>query len=381
MKMRSLFYAIGLGFCALSCSHPHHKSSSPLNPETIMINDQDGRPGSLSEFTESTDYIQLETTPDCLLGGISKIEFKLNKIYILHSGGSQLAIFDATGKYLLKIDKKGKGPGEYQQILDFDVDDQTGDIVLTQSRSVLIFTAQGEHKKTQKLPFVAFNMKKGDNLYFSSLGFDLSPENCFNLYEVKSEDLSMSKRYLPIHKNSDQYIYSKNNAFASCLGELWFHHGISDTVFSITESGITPVYAINYGHSISIAEIDNANDLTQRTMLFNNPNYLHGFYNMLFNENFFWFEYGHQGNDHFVLYDRKAKEVKDYTSLKNDIDKLPLSSPFFMDSLALYFIIHPYSFMETDNVTTEGLSDKVKNLGSRIDDNPVILKAILKKKL
>lgn len=76
----------------------------------------------LSEIVDSISYIHLETTPQCLLGEISDIHYKNGKYYVYDQQTKAIYIFDNKGRYLNKISKYGKGPGEYVLIQTFYVD-------------------------------------------------------------------------------------------------------------------------------------------------------------------------------------------------------------------------------------------------------------------
>jgi hypothetical protein len=81
-------------------------------PETILEN--------LSEFASRVEYIQLQTLENSLIGDeIRKIIKQRERIYIQTE--ESILSFDMDGKFLCKIDEKGRGPEEYPNIEDFDV--------------------------------------------------------------------------------------------------------------------------------------------------------------------------------------------------------------------------------------------------------------------
>ena len=75
-----------------------------------------------SELFDSVFIVPLETKNSCFLGKIDKIEIFNNKIYVLDQEISCcLFVFDLNGKFLFKVGQKGRGPGEYQCVLDFSL--------------------------------------------------------------------------------------------------------------------------------------------------------------------------------------------------------------------------------------------------------------------
>lgn len=72
-----------------------------------------------SLFVDSISYIQLETVDDCLIGKVRDVIIADSFIFVLDRNPSAIYIFNRSGKYLRKIDRKGEGPGEYPLIYQF----------------------------------------------------------------------------------------------------------------------------------------------------------------------------------------------------------------------------------------------------------------------
>jgi len=75
------------------------------------------------EFITAYTIIPLETTEKSFISRIERVIFRNNKLYILNTDGlrSNILVFTKEGKYLRKIDKQGRGNGEYLFISDFDL--------------------------------------------------------------------------------------------------------------------------------------------------------------------------------------------------------------------------------------------------------------------
>jgi len=68
-------------------------------------------------------YIKLEMNDESTIGEVDKIRYSNNRFYIFDKNVTKsIFVFSKSGKYLYKIDKLGKGPGEYIFPMDFDVD-------------------------------------------------------------------------------------------------------------------------------------------------------------------------------------------------------------------------------------------------------------------
>lgn len=83
---------------------------------------------SLSEICDSISYIPLETLPESMLKAHNmKIIFTQNGIFI---NDSHIALykFSTKGKYLNKLANQGRGPQEFMQIMDFDINRKTSEL-------------------------------------------------------------------------------------------------------------------------------------------------------------------------------------------------------------------------------------------------------------
>jgi hypothetical protein len=100
----------------------------PQTDNAIFVDLDRPEKASLFDYFSSIELIPLETSPDVLIAGITKIINYQDKWYMLDKPQSILFVFDQTGKFLFKIDKKGQGAGEYLFISDFNINPITGNL-------------------------------------------------------------------------------------------------------------------------------------------------------------------------------------------------------------------------------------------------------------
>lgn len=95
-----------------------------------------------SQIIEDITFIPLETKPECLIGSVGKVLYRHGKYYILDyfTGRNSIQVFGSDGKHAGSISKTGRGPGEFKDILDFDVD-ENGSVYLINSidGKILVF--------------------------------------------------------------------------------------------------------------------------------------------------------------------------------------------------------------------------------------------------
>ena len=80
-----------------------------------------------------------DSNPDALFKGIDKMLYIDGRFYILDCmGTSSVLVFDDNGNFLFKVGDFGQGPGEYNSITDFDVNN--GYIYILDSKKRMIFS-------------------------------------------------------------------------------------------------------------------------------------------------------------------------------------------------------------------------------------------------
>lgn len=115
---------------------------------------EDLPPAKLSELVDSLSYIRLETSKDCMMGHASRYRLMNTPVgFVVYNANSRSEplVFSHEGKFISKIGRFGKGPGEflYPYSVRFDKKDQV--FLIVNHRSVHYYSTEFEHLKTIKL--------------------------------------------------------------------------------------------------------------------------------------------------------------------------------------------------------------------------------------
>jgi len=78
---------------------------------------------NISEIADEIIYIKLETNDNCNIGGVHSVFIKSKYIYIVDYIQHIIFIFNKEGQFIAKLDKRGKGPEEYQRLGHIIIDD------------------------------------------------------------------------------------------------------------------------------------------------------------------------------------------------------------------------------------------------------------------
>ncbi len=141
--MRAII-CITILFSLLSCSHKKNSSAIDLDRNDKV---------SIFELADSISIVQLETTNESIFKYISKVIPHKNRFYVFDKLSLTVFCFDSTGKFLFKINKKGRGPEEYENVEDIYIDNFNDQLLLLVPWGyVLTFDLEGNFISKKKLP-------------------------------------------------------------------------------------------------------------------------------------------------------------------------------------------------------------------------------------
>ncbi|MCL2738371.1 MAG: 6-bladed beta-propeller [Bacteroidales bacterium] len=107
---------------------------SDKNAVTIQLSNRKAdyklEPIKMSEFVDSVKFIQLEETGESLIGSINKIFFTATYVIVEDRQQNTVFFFDQNGKYLKKISRKGRGPGEYLSLSSCMFDERKQQLII-----------------------------------------------------------------------------------------------------------------------------------------------------------------------------------------------------------------------------------------------------------
>ena len=87
----------------------------------------------------SVTYIPLETSKHSLLASTNKVQIHDSTIYILDKKQEIIFAFDSDGKYKNKLDKHGRGRGEYLSLDDFFITDSIIYILVSDQQKISVY--------------------------------------------------------------------------------------------------------------------------------------------------------------------------------------------------------------------------------------------------
>jgi hypothetical protein len=198
-----------------------------------------------SYISDTVTYIPLETTQESFMDNIERIWVNDSFILICCSKAG-LLLFSQDGKFLRKIGKFGRGPGEYGSIFQFDVIRDTIYVSSTGRRGFLRYTFDGvfcdEIKLNYQPIFFSTTVDQKLTCYIPEEGkifaynknLHMPPDTIIAEYGVTEGRY----RYVPGSDKTMTYLQKYSTG-------LLFNDYRSDTIWNITGNKKEPAYIIN----------------------------------------------------------------------------------------------------------------------------------------
>lgn len=221
----------------------------------------------LSDIVEDVEYVQLETTDDCLIGAGFFCAFTEKDIYVLNTNykNEELFRFDrATGKFIRKIGQIGQGPKDMMSPSAIYADNNYVYASSSITNKVYVYDENGEFVRTIPLrrgwggritviqnKYIIHNtgwdyMVRSDdygnnsheygsrNLYIAANIQDMEG----NTILAKCDTLQGEKPSMTLDPNPIRWYYN---------GELSFYDEVDNIIYAANENGFTPRYKLNLG--------------------------------------------------------------------------------------------------------------------------------------
>lgn len=367
---------------------PFSKTGTPLKFEEIFIDPVIDKEQTFkfSEFFSDYLIIPLETNNESLIGHINEVKLSNDTFFIFDKSLKTIFLFSKNGKYLSKICKLGKGPGEYLNPVNFELNTRKREITIFDwnSQKLIKYNYRGDFISEISIGNRYYDFVEYSNSYFFFINTSINRENSpvYMLNHYNSTGKLISKNFSSYdysygfrnrEVNSNGYFYSDND-------KLIFSMPFSDTIYTINDRGVFPYIILNTEkYKITKEEIESLKsgvDIRTIKKLYNINSY--GEFN---NSCFFKFLIGKIY--YITVYNKRLKEIICSSDRDNDLafiypDINMISRDKFIG------IINESLFPKLKELVSNGKINVSKIITGNVDnikpdDNPLLIIYYVKK--
>jgi len=322
---------------------------------------------NLSEIVDSVDYLFLDfNSSEFVIGEIVGTKLIDNDLLIKQKVGN-ITMFqriNREGKYLNEIGDYGRGAGEIYN--PRDIITINGEYIMWDYRGLHQITKDGQYIKflfNAQIPGTRFFYSK--NHYFFI--HELTAPGFMSKYTDKGK---LKKIYFP-----NEYSFGSLNYCAIeqvGLDSIHIASPLIDTIYSFSNSNLTPVYQIETGDNKSfqkvLLETENLSPLEQLKVINREkPNTIKLY---LENNNYIFITYFINSKIDYLLINKKTDDKIYFSSCINDLDNGFWGSPMLLtDDNELFCVIYPHEI--TNKLPLGGIGHNYEKINSlKEEDNP-----------
>ena len=304
-----IFIILFLSSCARTPSTDESKG------KYYQIDLKTAKEENFESIFERISFIPLETIKDHEIGQIRKILPIGDKYVLLDSQTNSIFLYKNNGKYESQIQAIGNGPGEYVQITDFCINEQTQEIKVLDGiqNKLLTFDLRGNFIHETKLtvyPSPLHLSHLSDSLY----AFDF--QRCSNTKEwqyqliVSPESFTGNvQKYLSYDKPLG-LSFSPRTTLFSLHGETIYVPLYSSTIYTVSSSQIIPRYTFLFGdHWVDQQFIDTQwNDALDFMNRLEDMKYIY-YFNILENESHIYSDFMYKGKRYHLVVNKENDHI------------------------------------------------------------------------
>ncbi len=204
-----------------------------------------------SNLFDKIELIQLETTDSSLIGNINKIELLDSSVYILDGTQRCILVFDNYGNFKKKLSKIGKGPGEYVNIGDFNVEED-GTIEVLSNYKIIFYDRNFNVINEINLPDVAHFFYKLDKMNYAL--YHLQARKRLSIYN----SISSKTIYTGIESPKYSKLMPVNpfySPFYSSGKEVFFKSSFTNDIYKVTPDGLEKNYTFYSDFPIDLSDL------------------------------------------------------------------------------------------------------------------------------
>ena len=292
---------------------------------------------NLSEVSSDIQYIPLQTTDNSLMGVVRRIRVTDKNLYI--STVDQVFCFNKDGQYLNKLNKRGRGPGEYSNLFDFDISYDDNYIVIISLQCLMIYKKSGNEyaffKKVNYFPDKANFIPDQNYILLSYSTADGQVPFHQILINMNGDTLNYKPNYFRLKQSGPTIGLLFENVSYIFKNAVYFKELLNDTIFRIDENQqIDPYLILDSGGKKPSAE-DRANGIVFNQRM---AEYLI-FTHIMEVSHYLFFSYTYNKEVKYIMYDKTDKRkyaINNKTFLYDDIAGGINFKPTFCDNNKFY---------------------------------------------
>jgi hypothetical protein len=241
--MKNINFILVPIFCCIVLICCENKPEELIETVVVDFNDYMEKPiTEISDnFYSNRRYVVLHSDePNMMLGNISTVVIRDSKIYVADSRSRNLIVHDMNGRAISKVGNRGRGPGEYITLENFDVDNQGQIHVIDgNTKRLLIYDTNYKFSEVNDFPFSVDIIKcMPDGGYLLGLSSWDKSKYGGNRILKTTRDLIVENTSGNFDKKvTDDNVMFSPYYFIETPNGIFYHKSVDENVYQLDEKG------------------------------------------------------------------------------------------------------------------------------------------------
>jgi hypothetical protein len=354
-----------------------HKKKGTNNQVTIPIDLKHVTSISVKEIYSKIEIIPLQTNNETFIKDVNKLLFVNNKYFILDKDQKCIFIFDKNGNLISKINKYGKGPGEYNLISDFELNRFTNCIEVLNPQGIInSYDSTGKFINSYKLPIRGRGVH-----YFKNISPDIvafySKSEQKNIILYSKRGLKVINTFFEVPKVVRfSPLQSSGSPFSQFEDKILFYQGFTNDVFELNEIGLKIRYSWDFKlNNINIDKLPEKMEIPKFVKYLLSNDFVHSYLYNYENSNCIFTRFLCGEIWYNLIYD---KNKKTYFLYEKFLEKISPPHSTILAPQGVITVVQPLQinkYLNSEILDEENLT-KLKNI--KATDNPILVYYLFK---
>ena len=358
MQIKLIYFYIIWAIVQFGC-----KTETPVKEKEILVNFEQGAKIKLSSICPGLEYTYLESNELNLIASVDKTIYTQGKFYFLDKKLMKMFIYSKNGKLLSSMDKKGRGPGEYNYLNDFLVDtiNQTIELLDDGNQKIIKTDLNFNYINERKKPgYLSIFAKLDSNIYIYFAQNYINPKlfkenESQNIVIIDSEE-NILNSFLPIKY---KYMTASVTQMTPYKNGYYVVPFMENEVYYATSNKCILKYRIKFNqhnkpdnfydalHKIDEKDMRMVSQSKQKLWeILNQKGYIINIQNIFESSKFLYFQFVQNSNPIYSVIICKRNGHILVGALENDIDYGLVGTPLTMIGDTLVSVIYPYELLK-----------------------------------
>lgn len=365
-----------------SCKGNSPEMSDRVGEKVIPVDVNNEIEISIYDLFSKVEIIPLEVSESSLLYEyIDKIIFHNNMYYVMPAKQNVLFVFDSQGKYVDQINKQGNGPGEYNELEDFNFNRFTGNLELMSSFGYInVYDSCGKTFKERlvfpRIPIMRnfTHLAANKYLFFS----DVREDGKIVCYDMNEKKIVSEGYDLPKFLFFNTPYHHMFSPFYLCGEQVCFVQGYNGDVFTVEKDGsLSPRYLWDFGeYNFDISGLEEKPiEYYVQYARTDGSKYVNTFVAYGENSSYYMTRFKFKNKMYHLVLDKKDGSYKVFRTFKENVVCFPIA----VDEDAAYSYVTPRELPLAINPDILDDENRKRYESVTMDSNPIIIRYTFKK--